>query len=497
MRNRIWSSNPATPSSCRSEVRRNRIAGVRAGVLALAASSALLLAAPALWAQQDSAPASAQGAEQSSAAPDAGAQSAPGPVGGVEEYRFPGASLGRSFFVPRLTLQQVYNSNSGYATSTAASQADAVTVLSGGFSLQVLGRRSAFSIDESSEGLIYNRQTQPNGVVEQFGATEKITLQRWNLLFGEQVSYLPNSAFGLGGLGYLGGGTSGLSGIGGVTGFNPFQIPTQTIVSPNVSQLSETSLFQAQYLINGTSSVNGSVIVGFLHFFGSDLLNSRSITARFGYDKSITARDTLTISYQATNLDYPSGISGFTTHYAQVGYRRILTGRLQAAISAGPSVTHFSQSTAPGGTNLVSWSLLSSLNYLLRNGSLGAQYSHGSAGGSGYLVGSIADQFTGSFSHRLSRVWTVNFSGGYSHNGAFQQTTQAGGNPSASFNYWFAGGSVSRPIGHFSSLSFSYNASRQTSNSTVCVNGVTCGPVALVQVAGVTFNWSTRPYAIE
>jgi hypothetical protein len=478
---------------------------LRSRLLACAGSCAFLLAVSPAWAQQGSTPSSGQGGDQSSTLSEPGGQNAPGPVGGVEAYRFPGASLGQSFFVPRLSLQEVYDTNAGYAPTPGASQADAITTVTGGLSLQWVKRDSTLSLDYATGGLLYNTQKQPNGVVQQLAMTEKVSLRRWNLLFGENFSYLPNSSFGLGGLGYLGGGTSGLPGIGGVTGFNPSQLPTQTIVSPNASELSSASIFQAQYFLNGTSSVNGSVIVGFLHFFGSDLLNSRSVSARFGYDKSFSARDTVSFSYLATILDYPSGISGFTTHYIQAGYRRILTGRLQMSISAGPSISHFSpmtgamtgQTTVPGGANLVSWSLFSSLNYALRNGALGAQYTHGVAGGSGYLIGAVADQFSGNFSHHFTRVWTGSLTGGYAHNGAFQQTAGTTVNPSSSFDYWFAGGSVSRPIGHYSSLSFSYNASRQTANTTVCANNLACGPIALVQVVGVTFNWSTRPYKLE
>jgi len=470
-------------------------------LLACAGSCALLLAASPAWAQQDSTPSSGQDAGQTTAAPESQPQSTPGPVGGVEAYRFPGPSLGRSFFVPRLSLQEVYDSNAGYASTQGSSQADAVSTITGALSLQWLTRDSTFSLDYSSEGLLYARQTQPNGVVQQLGVTEKLALRRWNLLFGENFSYLPNSAFGLGGLGYLGSGVSGLPGTGGVTGFNPSQLPIQTIVSPNISQLSSASVFQAQYLISGSSSINGSVIVGFLHFFGADLLNNRSITARFGYDKSFTPRDTLSFSYRATILDYPSGTPGLTAHYIEVGYRRILTGRLHWSVAGGPSITRFGtpvgQPTVPGGNNLVSYTVSTDLDYALRQGSLSARYNHGVAGGSGYLVGSVADQFTGNFSHHITRVWTGNLTGGFSHNGAFQQTSGAGVSSSASFDYWFAGGSISRPIGHYSSLSFTYNASRQTANTTVCVNNVACGPIALVQTAGVTFNWSTRPHKLE
>ena len=215
-------------------------------ILLVAAFCALLVAAPAVRAQQDATPASGQSGDQGPSPSEVGGPNAPGPVGGVEAFRFPGPTLGHSFIVPRLSLQEVYDTNAGYAATSGASQGDAITTITGGLSLQWVKRNSTLSLDYFTGGLLYNTQQQPNGVVQQLGVTEKLTLRRWNLLFGENFSYSPNSAFGLGGLGYLGGGTSGLPGIGGVTGFNPNQTPTQTIVSPNVSQFSSASMFQAQ-----------------------------------------------------------------------------------------------------------------------------------------------------------------------------------------------------------------------------------------------------------
>jgi len=463
---------------------------------AFTAAWALLSLPAALHAQQDATPAPAQGGDQSPAP-----QVAPGPVGGVEGYQVPGASLGHSYAVVRFGLQEVYDSNTAYATTTSGSQASSVTTLTGGLSLQWLKRDSTFSLDYTSEGLIYNPQFVSDGTVQQLGVTEKVAARRWNLLFGENFSYLPNSAFGLGGLGYLNG-ISGFPGTGGVTSFNPSQVPTQTIVAPSVSQFSSTSMFQAQYLINGRSSINGSVVVGFLHFFGDNLLNTRDVNARFGYDLSLTPRDTLNFSYMATILDYPSGgIPGFTSHYAQVGYRRYLTGRLQFFVSAGPVISHFSpmmgQTTVSGGANYVSWSLQSTLDYVLRKGRISGSYTHGVAGGSGYFAGSTSDQFSGNYSQKLGRFWSFSFLGGYAHNGAIQQTLTTGVSPSAAFDYWFAGVNVSRSIGRNASLSFNYNVSEQTTNTTVCANMLACGPIALTQVAGMTLNWSSRPHKLD
>src|SRR5271170_1341578 len=101
-------------------------------ILALAAACGLSLAAPALRAQQDAPPAPAGGQPgDTPAPPSGGAQNAPGPVGGVQQYQLEGATLGHSFLIPRLSLQEVYDSNAGYAATPGASQADSVTSIFG------------------------------------------------------------------------------------------------------------------------------------------------------------------------------------------------------------------------------------------------------------------------------------------------------------------------------------------------------------------------------
>src|SRR5208282_3256078 len=119
------------------------LAHTRILILPLAAACGLTMAAPALRAQQGG---------------------TPGPVGGVEQYSL-GEELppGRSFVIPRLSLQEVYNSNAGYGATSATSQGDEITSIAGGFTLEAANRNSVFSLVDSTGGLIYAQQTQPNG----------------------------------------------------------------------------------------------------------------------------------------------------------------------------------------------------------------------------------------------------------------------------------------------------------------------------------------------
>ncbi len=473
----------------------------KSGLLPLMAAVICACVLPASLAAQQDAPAQqpADTAAQTQTTPPA---PAPGPVGGVEEYRLDAPNLGRSFLVPRLTVSEVYDTNTGYGSTTGSAQSDEISTLTGGLSLQLLGRNSTFSIDANSTGLIYAHQRQPNSSIETLGVTEKLTVRRWNLLFGENFSYLPNSGFGLGGLGFVGGGAGGYAGVGGVTGFSPGTVPIQGIGSTNASQFSSASVFQAQYLLNGNSSFTGSVVVSYLHYFESAMLDSRQIAPRVSYDYGMTKRDTLTFSYQASLLDYASGIPGFTSHYFQVGYRRLLTGRLNFSVLAGPVVSQFSpftgMTTVPGGSTAVSWSLTSSLAYRMRRGGLNFTYIHGVSSGSGVYAGTTADTVSGGATLQFSRDWSGSVSMSFARNQTLEQTTpNLPANTTESFIYWNTGGTISRHLGRYSTFNFNYNASRQTGATNVCLMGIPCGPIALVQVAGISISWSTRPLKLE
>jgi hypothetical protein len=58
------------------------------------------------------------------------------------------------------------------------------------------------------------------------------------------------------------------------------------------------------------------------------------------------------------------------------------------------------------------------------------------------------------------------------------------------------GFSLSRPVGRYTDIFFSYNVQRQQSNFPVCFGG-SCGQVMLRHVFGVGFRFGYRPIEIE
>jgi hypothetical protein len=114
------------------------------------------------------------------------------------------------------------------------------------------------------------------------------------------------------------------------------------------------------------------------------------------------------------------------------------------------------------------------------------------------FVGALTDQVSATFNRQFSRNWSGNLNGGFARNSSLEQTIPgATSSTNMVFNSWFGGASLARTVGRNSRLSFVYNAARQTGNTSTCAMGLACGPIALTQSIGITFNWSTRPLKIE
>ena len=68
----------------------------------------------------------------------------------------------------------------------------------------------------------------------------------------------------------------------------------------------------------------------------------------------------------------------------------------------------------------------------------------------------------------------------------------AGGAPNENYEYFFGGGSLSRPISRTLALNFSYQLQYQTSNAAVC-GGTICGTSIIVHLVSLGVRWRDRP----
>ncbi len=454
---------------------------------------AVTLSVPAAWAQQQPATSAGNADTQDSTGH---ASTDRQPLSGAEKYSVGLNGRGRSYFLPTFQILQSADTNPTNTNTSGFSNINAVTTFNGNLSLRRLSGRSQFMADYSGGGMIYDRNFGLNSSYHQVGISEQVDGRRWSLLLGDNFSYIPDSGYGFGG-GFGGFGVplafgpgSNLGSTNSMFNLNPGIVPSQSILTGRARRFDNGVIGQVDYRASARSTVTFSGSFGLLHFLDSGYFNSKSYGFRAGYDYNLTAKDTISVMYGVNFFRYDAVANNFFGQSVQVAYGRKLTSRMAFQISGGPQINRnrFSGS----GTTHFNWNLGSSLQYAFPNWNLNLSYNHYTSLGAGVFLGAYSDEVRGSASRRLSRQWSGSVDVAYAHNRATPMTTSLSTFPG--FQTLSAGGSLSRPLGHYSFLSFNYSAQRQTNGS--CVSGA-CAPTFLRHVFGVGFSFNFRPIALD
>jgi hypothetical protein len=114
------------------------------------------------------------------------------------------------------------------------------------------------------------------------------------------------------------------------------------------------------------------------------------------------------------------------------------------------------------------------------------------SGGSGLFTGSNTDTVQGSVDRQLSRLWHGNTSFGYAINSSLASGNSASVPPT--FDSWFAGAGLDRPLGRTANLSIAYSAYIQDISQTGC-SVAACSSDLQHQVS-LSFQWHTRPLVL-
>jgi hypothetical protein len=472
---------------------------------------ALTLAVPAAWAQQKGDPRvdppvkpypPLNSGESSSKAPaeknDAQdtTQTKPDttPLTGAERFTLGSTGRTRSYLLPSFQFLEVGDTNP--VNAVGQSSIRAASVITGRLSLVRVWSRYQFSTEYSGGGTFYNTTGGLNTSYQQLMLSQKISWRRWSLLLTDNFSYLPDSAYGVGGgLGFpvaYGPATIGAS-TGNLSNLNPGLVPSQSIYTGRARRFDNATLGEVQYQLSPRASVTVTGTYGFLHFIDPGYFNSREYLFQTGYNYSLTPKDTIGVIYGVTYFQYETGLNNFISHSARFAYGRRITGRLGLQVSAGPQINRFKLQTGGPGTS-TSWNLVSSLRYQLRKLDLDLTYSRYTTGGGGVLFGSASDDIRAAATRRLSRLWTGSLTMGYSRNVALRQVVGPTTVTPLGYQAWYAGGTATRSLGRYASLLFNYNLQRQTNGS--CVTGA-CAPTFLRHVFGVGVSWNFRPIGLD
>ena len=357
--------------------------------------------------------------------------------------------------------------------------------------------RSQLAINYSGGGAFSTDSAAGNSGFQQLAFAESFKLDRWIIQIVDEFSQLPQSGFGFG----VGTGL-GIPGVGGSLGptiptvGNNYS-PNQTIFSGFGPRYSNAAVAEATYQLTRRSSITASGSYGILHFVDAGNIDTDSLFGSLGYNYQLSHKDSIGVFYEFSSYHFPGNPQAYGVQTASAAYSRKITGRLAFSLYGGPQFTSL---RVPVGTtsSTVNGYASAFLNYAFENGGISGRYVHGISGGSGVLTGSIVDEVSFSASRRLSRQWLASVHVGYAHNRSVINSTGTVSNPS--YDNWFAGAAIGRPIGRDFAFSVAYTAYFETNNPG-CSSPTTpgCGPSANTsgQVVTLNFRWHPRPFALQ
>lgn len=408
------------------------------------------------------------------------------PLTGIQQLTVGLPSEQHSYWVPGVSYYNFIQSsgqnlggNTGWLSTS---------YIAGNLSLRENFSRSELLLNYSGGGEFSTDSAIKNGWFQQLSVSNVYSLERWRLTLLDEFYYLPQSQFGFGngtGLampgvgGTLGAGSTGLGG-----GLNP----GGNVFSAIGPRYSNAAGVQIDYSISRRSSVTLGGVYGLLRFKDPGNIESNSYTANAGYNYQISHLNTVGLSYQFTSFHYLGLGQAIGSHSIQAAFGRKITGRLALQLSGGPQIVDF-RAALPGSTKMryVGGAGSANLSYAVQRGTFGFGYQHGVTSGSGVFLGATTDQLTVSGTRQLTRVWSGDAHFGFAHN---HRTETASAVPTPSFNTFYGGGSVARPLGRNATVSAGYTAFRETS-SNVGGYSFTTHQISL------GLSWHTRPLVLK
>jgi hypothetical protein len=430
------------------------------------------------------------------------------PLSGAQYVSLGNLQTNRSYWQPLFDISGVADSNPQYNASNSPSSSswDAWGSFVGGVEIHQTSGASQLMASYLGGGIYSNAAGVENGTIQELGLTEKYSFRRAVLSIIDQTSYLPETAVGLGGIGGLplsGSGFTGVSSGIGSTGLGSGFVNSQTILSGEGQNLSNSSIVQLNTFLSPRSSITLAGGYSLLHFFGNNLTDSGDVIFRGGYNYQISEHNTMAVFYDYGHLTFSNTNQSVDSHSIQASYARRVTGRLAFQIAAGPEFEILNNGTeipgstpTPLGTNTgsstqLSWTLSSAITYQYQRTNLGLSYAHGVVAGSGVLLGAESDEVAGTVNHRMSRTFSSGLSVGYSRNASLSNAGAA--TPSQNYGYWFAEATLAHPISQALALTFSYELQYQNSNNTFCVEATSCGTSVVQHMISVGLSWRQRP----
>jgi len=420
-------------------------------------------------------------------------------LAGAQEPSLGAAGMRRSFWQPLVGLALTADTNPLITTNSNGLQT--WTSAFGGIDMHRISRRSELTLNFLGGGLTANNSNGGSYQFQELQLNDQLTWRHTAISFFEQLSHLPESAFGSA----VSGGLSFPDAQG--SSLQPVLTPNQSILTTRAQRISQSFATEVDKFLTPRSSVTFVGSYSLLHFFESGLLNSGQAVFQTGYNYQLTSKDTIALLYRFSALRFTNFDESIDGHIAQVAFGRRITGRLAFRVAVGPEFTFLRMpvstgtGTATGATNPTAssragpyWTLDTSTTYRRQHTEFALTFDRAVFAGGGILAGAVTNQVSGSINSQLTPTFRGVFVLGYAGNRGLYVTPPA---PAPqSYNYWFGGCNLSRAWGRWTNVFLNYQAQFQDSNSSFCL-AMACGKSFVRHTISIGFGWRPGPISLQ
>ena len=360
----------------------------------------------------------------------------------------PAATAGPAYL--RYSLRYSENSEL-YNVNTANDRQRAI--VSGNFEYANGGERLPFTVTYGGGyAWTISGPNYGSGLFQHMTLTQGFIGVKWNAVFSDNVSYLPESST----VGFTGVPGTGEP-IGGSGSTGPSSESVLTVDAPVVTNIASGEFSRTLNYATKFSLGGGTELMRYTD--GSGLDNNRQM-ANAQFSRRLNARNSLIGQYAFAQYSYISSTETFTTETASVGFSRVWNRQITTFASVGPQWTHSSNTAVvPNSTGIAASATISDR---LRFGDASLDYSHGKGTGGGYLLGAEVDAVSAGFSREFEQKWTVGIEGGYRRTSGLINNGETNGK--------FGGVQTSRRLGRNFSVFANYTALDQSSSLALQTN---------------------------
>lgn len=212
-------------------------------------------------------------------------------------------------------------------------------------------------------------------------------------------------------------GFSGVPGTGEPIGGTGSTTPSdQSILALNNRTLDNITTLAFKVNLNYAMTLNLGGTLGEMSFIDSNGQDTRTQTAIAGITRRLNARNSVSGQYSFLHYSYVGASYTTQTNTAQFMFTRQWSRKLTTTAAAGPAWIASSGITNTGSAALPNSSTLflsASANYQLRRGAASVNFSRGTNGGAGYLLGAKVESVNANFSREFGKNLAVGVTGSY------------------------------------------------------------------------------------